>query len=201
MRRSYEIMELRLAKAEAGTKLGGYAAVFGSASRTLDDGTGPFVERIVPGAFAGSLDGKEDVKALLNHNTDIVLGSTAAGTLRLSEDQRGLGFELDLPDTSAGRDLAVSIGRGDIRGMSFGFITPKGGDQWTKASGEWVRTLRTVRLLDVSPTPYPAYQTTEVGFRSVLDVADDAGVLEAFRIARAEAEARQRRLRLLEKGA
>jgi hypothetical protein len=199
MRRAYEIMELRLAKNEAGVKLGGYAAVFGAASRTLDDGSGPFVERIAPGAFAGSLGGKEDVKALLNHNTDIVLGSTAAGTLRLVEDQRGLGFELDLPDTTAGRDLAVSVGRGDIRGMSFGFITPKGGDEWRRAGAEWTRTLRSVRLLDVSPTPYPAYQAAELGFRSSLE--EDAGAKEAFRIARAEIEARERRLRLLERGA
>jgi HK97 family phage prohead protease len=154
-------------------KLRGYAAVFDSDSNDL----GGFVERIAPGAFSGFGDG--DVKALMNHNSDIVLGSTEARTLRLSQDRRGLAFDLELPSTSAARDLAVSVERRDVRGMSFRFETLD--DLWTKLGpGRWLRTLVAVRLIEVSPTAFPAYPGTTVELRSLA------------------ADARDRRLRLLQ---
>jgi len=81
---------------------------------------GGFVEIIKPGAFTKTLD-ESDVRALLNHNSDQVLGRMSAGTLKLWEDDRGLRAEIHPPDTSAGRDAVALIKRGDLTGMSFGF--------------------------------------------------------------------------------
>jgi Escherichia/Staphylococcus phage prohead protease len=188
-RRAFEIAELRIEQEEGKpTKIGGYAAVFNSESVDL----GGFVERIAPGAFAGAAGA--DVRALLNHNPDVVLGRTKSGTLRLTEDSRGLAFDLDLPDTQAGRDLAVSIYRRDISGMSFAFRTIK--DAWAKLAGVWHRTLLEVNLLDVSPVTFPAYPAAEVGLRAASDAKDALAGLER---AKALEVSRERRLRLLER--
>jgi len=191
-RRSTDIRELRVERAEGrATRIGGYAALYNSESMDL----GGFVERIAAGAFDGSLAG--DVRALWNHDPNHVLGRTQAGTLRLSSDARGLGFEVDLPDTTLGRDVAVSIERRDVSGMSFGFRTIR--DQWAKLGpGKWLRTLLEAELFDVSPVTFPAYPQTEVGLRSLNDAGD---ALSGYRAAIAAEEARVRRLRLLELGA
>ncbi len=107
------------AKDGAGRTIAGYAAVFNS---TADIGDS-FREIIAPGAFSGTLGG--DVMALIGHDRNRVLGRTTAGTLRLREDDTGLAVEIDLPDTTDGRDLAVLIERGDVSGMSFGFVVTK----------------------------------------------------------------------------
>lgn len=140
----------------SGRKLEGYAALFGSEARI-----GSFVETIAPGAFRSALTG--DVLALLDHDQGKVLGRTRSGTLRLSEDTRGLAFSLDLPDTAAGRDVLALAERNDLGGMSFGFTVPKGGDSW---SGER-RTLRTIGLKEISVVQsWPAYPDTELALRS-----------------------------------
>jgi HK97 family phage prohead protease len=136
----------------------GYAAVFNAPSEPL-----PFIERIAPGAFKRSLDSRNDVKLLWNHDTGIVLGSRRAGTLRLEEDNYGLRVSADLPDTQAGRDAAYLIKRGDVDAMSFGFSVPKGGDEWVSDNE---RVLRSVRLIETSVVPFPAYSQT-VGSTSV----------------------------------
>ena len=142
-----------------GRRLEGYAATFNTEARI-----GSFVETILPGAFRSALVG--DVLALLDHDTGKVLGRTRSGTLRLSEDTRGLAFSLDLPDTAAGRDALALAERGDLGGMSFGFNVPKGGESW---SGER-RTLRTVGLKEISiVSAWPAYAGTEIALRSRLD--------------------------------
>jgi HK97 family phage prohead protease len=130
----------------------GYAAVFNAPSEPL-----PFIERIAPGAFKRSLDSRNDVKLLWNHDTGIVLGSRRAGTLRLEEDNYGLRVSADLPDTQAGRDAAYLIKRGDVDAMSFGFSVPKGGDEWVSDNE---RVLRSVRLIETSVVPFPAYSQT-----------------------------------------
>jgi HK97 family phage prohead protease len=122
-----------------------------------------FREEIAPGAFSDSLG--EDIRALMNHNTGIVLGRTRANTLRLFEDATGLGFELDLPETTAGRDLAESIRRGDITQMSFGFETLS--DEWRMEDKAEIRTLKKIRLFEISPVAFPAYPQTEVALRSL----------------------------------
>jgi HK97 family phage prohead protease len=131
----------------------GYAAVFNSPSEPL-----PFIERIAPGAFRGSLKQRNDIKILWNHDTGSVLGSTRSGTLSLSEDDRGLRVSAKLPNTNLGRDTAELIRRGDIDSMSFGFSTPRDGDTWSADGTE--RTLNSVRLHEVSIVAFPAYTAT-----------------------------------------
>lgn len=146
----------------AGRKLEGYAATFGSEARI-----GRIVESIAPGAFRESLAG--DVLALLDHDTGRVLGRTRSGTLKLTEDSKGLAFELNLPDTGPGRDVLALAERGDLGGMSFGFIVPKGGDAW---HGER-RTLCTVALKEISVvSAWPAYAGTEIALRAMQRVSD-----------------------------
>src|SRR5215472_8905071 len=115
------VLELR----RTDRKLEGYAAKFNVEARI-----GSFVETISPGAFRPSLRSGQDILALLDHNPGNVLARTRSNTLKLSEDSAGLQFELSLPDTQAGRDVLVLAERGDLGGMSFGFIVPKGGDSW-----------------------------------------------------------------------
>jgi len=131
----------------------GYAAVFNSPSEPL-----PFIERIAPGAFKRSIEARNDIKLLWNHDTGTVLGSTRAGTLKLYEDTRGLKVIAQLPNTTAGRDASELLRRGDVDSMSFGFSVPAGGDDWSADGSE--RTLRSVRLHEVSIVAFPAYSST-----------------------------------------
>jgi HK97 family phage prohead protease len=145
--------------------LHGYAAVFDSPSHDL----GGFVERIAPGAFGRSIRAAgSDVYAFWNHDDGRVLGRQASGTLRLREDERGLAFELDLPDTTDGRDLLELVSRRDLDGMSFAFRVRPNGDRWTAGVGGAPdqRTLLDVDLSDVSPVTYPAYPDTAMALRS-----------------------------------
>lgn len=140
--------------------ISGYAARFEKLSVDL----GGFREKIAPGAFSGSL--KRDVVALWSHNIDIVLGRRSNNTLTLEEDESGLRFSLELPDTQAGRDAFTSIKRKDVRGMSFGFSVPPKGDDWEVQNDKsLIRTLRKVDLFEVSPTAFPAYPQTSVSAR------------------------------------
>jgi len=148
------VQDLEIRAEGDGMTLRGYAAVFNSPSQPL-----PFIETIERGAFSDSLKSRNDVKLLWNHDTGIVLGSTRAGTLRLTEDERGLLVEADLPDTQAGRDAAVSIQRGDVTAFSFGFRIPAGGDVWRSASE---RVLKRVNVHEVSVgVAFPAYTATD----------------------------------------
>ena len=144
----------------------GHAAVFNQLSEDL----GGFREQIAAGAFAEAIQ-KDDVRALLNHDPNFVLGRSGAGTLRMTEDAHGLAVEIDPPDTQAARDLLVSMKRGDITQMSFGFSVRPNGQNWAKDdAGQYVRTLTRVRLFDVSPVTYPAYPQTDVAVRSLTEV-------------------------------
>lgn len=140
----------------AGRRIEGYAATFHS-----EAALGGFVERIAPGAFSGALAG--DVLALLDHDAGKVLGRTRSGTLRLTEDAKGLAFSLDLPDTQAGRDVLALAERDDLGGMSFGFTIPKGGEDWAGST----RTLRAIDLKEISVvSSWPAYDGTEIALRA-----------------------------------
>ena len=162
-RRNFEVEELRVSDDDAG-KITGHAAVFNKLSRPIGGSAG-FQEKIDPGAFRNSIT-TDDIRALWNHDPSALLGRNKAGTLRLSEDKKGLAFEIDAPDTQLGRDLQVSIRRGDVDSMSFGFIALK--DEWSQPPGEIAtRTLQEVRLLDVSPVTFPAYPSTDVAVRSM----------------------------------
>lgn len=141
-----------------GRKLTGYAAVFNTETRVAD-----FHEKIAPGAFRSTLADGHDVLALADHDPSRVLARTRSGTLRLSEDERGLKFELDVPDTSAGRDVLALATRGDLGGCSFGFSVPENGDSWTGDK----RELRSVILHEISIVQaHPAYPQTSVQARS-----------------------------------
>lgn len=155
-----EGLELR-ARDGGGKTLTGYAAVFDSLSEDL----GGFREIIKPGAFDRALKEGHDVRALVNHDNSLLLGRSASGTLRLSVDPRGLKYEIDLPDTTAARDVAESVKRGDISGSSFGFRTIA--DAWPKVDGVVTREVIDLELLDVSPVTYPAYRATEVSLRAL----------------------------------
>lgn len=149
------------AGAGAGTLIG-YAAIFGSPTIIA----GQFREQIKRGAFTQAI-GRDDVRCLVNHSASAVLGRTKAGTLRLSEDSKGLRYEVDLPDTSFARDLMVSVTRGDISQSSFAFEVLE--DEWDFSAGRSEKPLRSIlsaRLMDCSPVTYPAYEDTTVTARS-----------------------------------
>lgn len=144
---------------DSATRIQGYAAVFNE----IADIGGFFREKIAPGAFSGVLG--NDVRALRDHDPTLILGRTKAGTLRLSEDARGLKIEIDLPDTQVARDLAVSMERGDVNQMSIAFRVAE--EEWDNAADLPLRTVKRVEeLLDVSVVTYPAYEQTEANLRS-----------------------------------
>lgn len=145
-----------------GKKLIGHAAVFNSLSENL----GGFREKIAPGAFARSIREGADVRALLNHNADFVLGRTKSGTLKLREDSTGLHVEINLPSTEWAAHVRESVRRGDLDQMSFGFRVRPNGDRWEKQGDENIRTLLDVDLLDVSVVAFPAYPQTTIQARS-----------------------------------
>jgi uncharacterized protein len=140
--------------------ISGYAAVFNSKTSIGDF----FEEVIAPGAFARTISENGDIRALFNHNWDHVLGRTRNGTLKVEEDNRGLKFEVELPNTSLARDLAESLRRGDINQCSFGFYATN--DTWDYAVEPAVRTLNEVELYEISVVSIPAYEDTEVSLRS-----------------------------------
>ena len=143
----------------------GYAARFNSLSHPL--GPDGFRERLLPGAFDEVLQKRKNpVFALFNHSKDHVLGSTASGTLSLRADEKGLFFEVDMPDTSLGRDLATLVRRGDVTGASFAFsVDPKNEERSTEGKTP-VRTIRSVSgLFDCSIVTTPAYPTASVALR------------------------------------
>jgi HK97 family phage prohead protease len=121
------------------------------------------VERFAPGAFDDHLKTSPDVVALYNHDPSIVLGRTP-NTLRLQADATGLHYEVDLPDTTAARDLKVSVSRGDIKGSSFAFVPTD--VEWTQDGNTDVRLIRGAKVFDVSPVTKPAYGGSSVGLRS-----------------------------------
>jgi len=132
-----------------GMSFTGYAAVFNSDSEPL-----PFIERIAPGAFKRSLQSRNEVKLLWNHDAGEPLASVRGGTLKLTEDEIGLRVEATLANTTRGRDVAELIRSKTIDSMSFGFSVIK--DSW---QGE-VRTLEAVRLFETSVVSWPAYTAT-----------------------------------------
>lgn len=155
-----------------GNTLVGHAAIFNSPTVIA----GMFREQIAPRAFRKSIK-ESDVRALFNHNTDIVLGRNKSGTLRLKEDDVGLSYEIDLPDTQAARDLWTLIDRGDVSGSSFAFETVKEArDNPESGSTDLpMVTIREAKLYDISPCTMPSYEDTDVSARVFLRVADLSG--------------------------
>nr|DAX19263.1 MAG TPA: prohead serine protease [Caudoviricetes sp.] len=161
--RMLPLKEIRINESDGGTCIEGHAAVFDSWSETLG-GIFPFKEKVRKGAFAESI-GKDDIRALFNHDPNYVLGRNRAGTLELVEDDVGLRVRITPPDTSWARDITTSIRRGDISQMSIGFVVED--DEWSSKDGIDTRELKKVRLFDVSPVTFPAYTATDVGVRAM----------------------------------
>ncbi|OWG38388.1 peptidase U35 [Stutzerimonas stutzeri] len=151
-RRNFEVKQ-------KGRTLYGYAALFNS-----ETNLGEFSEVIRPGAFARTLSAPTaaNIRAIYEHDNRSLLGKVGSSTLRLREDEKGLAFELDLPDTTLGRDLAELVKRGDVSGCSFGFLPVR--DTWL----DNLRELRDVDLFEITITANPAYDATSVQVRSKL---------------------------------
>lgn len=157
-RTSLEGVEVRAAD-DGKRTLVGYAAVF----NTDADIGGSFTESIDPGAFTGALTA--DVRALVDHDTGRVIGRTKSGTLRLSQDAKGLAVEIDVPNTTDGNDLWALVERGDISGMSIGFMVTK--HEWDDTVDPPKRTIKEIDLFEVSAVAFPAYDDTSIGKRSL----------------------------------
>ena len=170
-RRFYVDVELRVDDEENG--ITGYAAVFNKYSQDL----GFFKEKIQPGAFKKTIK-ENDIRALINHDPNLIIGRTKNKTLELWEDDKGLGFNVKLPDTSYANDLRISIERKDITQNSFGFQTIQ--DEWSQDGAK--RTLLEVKLFDISPVTFPAYTQTSVKLRSGIDLREiDEALIRADR--------------------
>jgi HK97 family phage prohead protease len=170
-RRTMNVRELRVLDGDGGPRIEGYAALFDAPSEDL----GGFVESIKPGAFTRTLQ-EGDARALWQHDTSYVLGRRKSGTLELAEDEVGLRFRATPPDAQWARDALVSIRRGDVDQMSFGFRVPQDGDRWWNVAGMTHRELLDVELLDVSPVTFPAYPQTTVSVRAkVEEIASGVG--------------------------
>lgn len=186
------------ADGESPKKIVGYAAIFNKRSQNFGSDDFPFFEIIEPGAFRNVLG--DDVRAVIDHSGGLqTLARTKSGTLKLSEDEIGLRFELELPDTTAGRDIATILQRGDIDQASFAFQVDREGQAFEdiEENGKEVtiRRIQTVsRLYDVSPVTYPAYPDTIVQARSFEDRMNQ----KRFSALRAAQDARARHIRLLE---
>jgi len=161
--RTFEMQELRaVAKDDDKTpRITGYAAVFNKWSEDL----GGFKEKISPGAFRETLK-TADVRALFNHDPNYVLGRTSAKTLSLEENNTGLKVQITPPGTQWADDLLVSINRGDISQMSFGFRVIE--DDWHDKPSGIQRVIQEVELFDVSPVTFPAYPQTSVALRDMM---------------------------------
>jgi len=143
-----------------GIKVEGYAAVFGE----VTDIGGMFREVIEKGAFADAID-RDDVVFLVNHD-GLPLARTRSGTLKLSEDERGLKIETTLdPDDPDVKSIAGKMKRGDLDKMSFAFYPDV--QEWDESGEMPLRTIKRASLYDVSIVTTPAYDGTEIALRSL----------------------------------
>lgn len=152
-------IERRAAELEVrakGRKLEGYAAVFGSRARIVD-----FDEEFRSGAFAESLKAGGDILALVDHSATQLLARTRNESLKLSEDTRGLHFEIDLPQTTLANDILALAEARSLGGASLGFIAKR--DEWRGS----LRTIHRADLREISiVSAWPAYPETSVSARS-----------------------------------
>ncbi|ELD3428703.1 HK97 family phage prohead protease [Enterobacter hormaechei] len=158
--------EIRAEQRDNVTHIVGYGSVFD----VLSEPMWGFREIIRPGAFDEVLG--DDVRGLFNHDANFVLGRTAAATMTLTVDDRGLHYDIIAPETPTIRDLVIApMQRGDITQSSFAFRVAPGGDNWYEDDdGVIIREITKVgRLYDVSPVTYPAYQAADSSVRSLTD--------------------------------
>lgn len=140
----------------------GYAAKY----NVLSEDLGGFRERIAPGAFAGCI-GRDDVRCLVNHDPNLILGRNTSGTMVLEDRPEGLWFEAEGPNTTWAKDYAISMQRGDVNQCSFRFYVKRDSWETDHESGVQIRTILEVdQLLDVSIVTFPAYPDTDAAARA-----------------------------------
>jgi hypothetical protein len=149
-------------------RIEGYGAVF---YRDSDPGTeywlwDDVVERIRPGAFDRALR-EDDVRSFFNHDPNLILGRNTAKTLWLSVDERGLKYSVSPPDTPAANAVIASVARGDVSGSSFMFEPLRATWEEVKRDKDilFIRNIDEVRLWEVGPVAFPAYESTTAGTR------------------------------------
>jgi HK97 family phage prohead protease len=193
MKREVRFIKGAQIRAKKGDKQGieGYAAVFNKRSVNL----GWFFEEIKPGAFSRAISEKQDVRCLMNHDANLLLGRTKSGTLELREDTNGLYFDDNTPDTQNARDLHELLARGDVDGCSFSFQVMKQAWREERQADGTMLTIREIEdldLFDVGPVTFPAYPDTSVDSRSLFPEGMPEDVLkhlpkeERERLARAD---------------
>lgn len=163
-KRTFKMKDVKTREDEKGGKfLEGYFSVFGQTYKVFDG----WEETIAPGAFARTLASGGDVKALWNHDSNIVLGSTANGTLTLTEDSDGLrGSILINENDQEALNAYARISRGDVDGCSFGFEI-KDSEEWWDDDGVYHTRITEVEpLYEVSPCTFPAYTATSISARA-----------------------------------
>lgn len=143
----------------------GTAIVYNKTSEVISDFFSSFREIIEPKAF-GDIS-TQDIRALWSHDTSKILGRTKNNSLRLSETEEGIEFELDLPETQTGLEVYELIKRGDIDSMSFGFKVLVDDFETTSDGQSVIRRIRSATLYEVSPVAWPAYSQTEVEARTL----------------------------------
>lgn len=151
--------------APSGRRVTGYASVFYDGTpETEFRGWPDAVERISPNAFDKSLARGDDVRGLFNHDPSWLLGRLSSGSLRLHVDRRGLAYEIDLGTNAMADAVGDMLSCGDLSGSSFKFYIA---DDYVsrQPDGLYIREIREVRLDDVGPVTYPAYEAASAGLR------------------------------------
>jgi uncharacterized protein len=157
--RVQRVSEIRLDDIDQAPKIVGYAAVFNT---WADIGGGLFKESIKPGAFRKTIK-ENDIRALIDHKSEQIIGRNKAGTLKLREDDKGLAVEIFPTPTTYANDLIMNMRAGNISQMSFGFQVNKQEINYERDE----RVLEDVTLFDVSVVSFPAYESTTAQVRSL----------------------------------
>jgi HK97 family phage prohead protease len=193
LRTAAQPLEIRQDEGEA-IRVSGYAAVFGEETNI----GGMFTEVIDRGAFANALQRQDDVVFLVNHD-GLPLARTRSGTLRLTEDERGLYMETELDGTDPDvRAIVPKMKRGDLDKMSFAFVPKR--QEWDDSGDIPKRTIQDLELHDVAIVTTPAYDGTEIGLRSLEAHRADAKKSQAERRLRIAGRISQSARRLRMKG-
>ncbi|MFB7219345.1 HK97 family phage prohead protease [Streptomyces sp. NPDC056227] len=179
-------VQVRADGTEGAARFSGYASVFNSRTAIGNPLRWGFYEEIAPGAFSKTLT-EGDARMLIDHDSYYVVSRSSAGTLTLSEDERGLAVDSALDtELSYVRDLQANLRNGNVSGMSFGFYVIK--DEWNQEQVEIegadpvevdVRVIREVRLIEVSAVTFPAYPDTEAELNAVAGALSNRGDLAA----------------------
>jgi hypothetical protein len=178
-------LEARAGEGDQPVQLVGHASVFNQWS-TISSWFGElWDERVAPGAFKKTLK-EADVRALWNHDENVILGRNKAGTLALREDETGLLATIMPPDNEWGRPIIDAVRRGDVSGMSIAFEVVQEDweypDRKKDPEGRAKRTIKEVKLYDVSPVTFPAFPQTDIAARSETVIGrNDGELMRAFR--------------------